>query len=587
MKNKTRIALAALLVLQLAIVASFLAQTPAPSRRVNPESGLVSRWTFNAKTRYVPAGGRPFYHDVHGSNELRSSMGAKTPASVLVAPGKVADGAQFSGQYLFTDGQRNLNFQTLTLQARIKPTAAGAPSASAPYLTGIIWKGNVTKQKSYGIRWLSTRQVQFVIAGSLGERAVTTKSAIALNVFTHIAATYDGAALRLYVNGVLNATSTASAGVLNAVKGPLLVGASASGSSSTSPSQVFPGVIDEVAIYNRALTDAEIGAAAAGDSDGDGVPDSTDNCPVDFNPDQADRDGDGIGDACDSTPNGDVDGDSVDDAIDNCPQVYNPDQADTDGDGVGDACDDSSMGDIDGDGVGDADNCPNVYNPDQTDTDGDGIGDACDYTPTGDLDNDGIDNTTDNCVDVPNMDQADTDGDGIGDACDPSPNGDPDNDGVDSSIDNCPTVYNPIQSDTDGDTIGDACDPTPNGDNDNDGIDNNADNCPDIANPDQADTDGDGLGNACDPTPNAPNCTFDTLNARVNAQPGLNAGEKNSLTVKLAAASRSLAQRNNTAATGQLQAFINEVDALKRSGRISSATAADWTRCAQALRPAS
>lgn len=37
----------------------------------------------------------------------------------------------------------------------------------------------------------------------------------------------------------------------------------------------------------------------ATDFDGDGVPDDTDNCPLDFNPDQVDTDGDGLGDACD------------------------------------------------------------------------------------------------------------------------------------------------------------------------------------------------------------------------------------------------------------------------------------------------
>ena len=45
----------------------------------------------------------------------------------------------------------------------------------------------------------------------------------------------------------------------------------------------------------------------------------------------------------------DSDGDGVPDSIDNCPHVANPDQKDTDGDGVGDACD----------------NCPTVYNPTQ------------------------------------------------------------------------------------------------------------------------------------------------------------------------------------------------------------------------------
>jgi len=47
----------------------------------------------------------------------------------------------------------------------------------------------------------------------------------------------------------------------------------------------------------------ELGGGGAGggggdDLDGDGVPDASDNCPLDFNPDQLDLDGDGIGDAC-------------------------------------------------------------------------------------------------------------------------------------------------------------------------------------------------------------------------------------------------------------------------------------------------
>ena len=37
----------------------------------------------------------------------------------------------------------------------------------------------------------------------------------------------------------------------------------------------------------------------AGDSDGDGFTDDVDNCPTDYNLDQADEDGDNIGDLCD------------------------------------------------------------------------------------------------------------------------------------------------------------------------------------------------------------------------------------------------------------------------------------------------
>jgi molecular chaperone DnaK len=40
------------------------------------------------------------------------------------------------------------------------------------------------------------------------------------------------------------------------------------------------------------------------DDDGDGIDNSSDNCPASANPDQADTDGDGLGDACDETPTG-------------------------------------------------------------------------------------------------------------------------------------------------------------------------------------------------------------------------------------------------------------------------------------------
>ncbi|GAB4030113.1 hypothetical protein GCM10028809_22470 [Spirosoma gilvum] len=86
------------------------------------------------------------------------------------------------------------------------------------------------------------------------------------------------------------------------------------------------------------------------DSDSDGIPDATDNCPFIFNPAQIDSDGDGVGDTCD-----------------NCVSVANPTQADSDYDGIGDACD----------------NCPSVSNHNQADSDHDGIGDVCDLCPNG------------------------------------------------------------------------------------------------------------------------------------------------------------------------------------------------------------
>ena len=66
----------------------------------------------------------------------------------------------------------------------------------------------------------------------------------------------------------------------------------------------FVGILDEIRIYSRALSETEIqelyNLSSVADSDGDGVPDDQDNCPNTPNPDQTDSDGDAIGDACEA-----------------------------------------------------------------------------------------------------------------------------------------------------------------------------------------------------------------------------------------------------------------------------------------------
>ncbi len=114
------------------------------------------------------------------------------------------------------------------------------------------------------------------------------------------------------------------------------------------------------------------------DSDGDGVPDSQDQCPNTPAGTNVDANG------CEIPAGSDSDGDGVDDSVDNCPNDANANQADTDGDGVGDACDATPNGDSDGDGVdNNSDNCPNDANADQADNDSDGLGNVCDPTPNG------------------------------------------------------------------------------------------------------------------------------------------------------------------------------------------------------------
>jgi hypothetical protein len=70
--------------------------------------------------------------------------------------------------------------------------------------------------------------------------------------WTHLSLTYDGSMLTLYRDGVAVATSTAS-GALQATTGDLQIGASEYG-------EFFKGLIDEVRVYNRPLSSAEVQA---------------------------------------------------------------------------------------------------------------------------------------------------------------------------------------------------------------------------------------------------------------------------------------------------------------------------------------
>ena len=79
------------------------------------------------------------------------------------------------------------------------------------------------------------------------------RAALAVNTWTHLALTYDGATLCLYVNGV-QVSSLARTGNLATSAHPLEIG------GDSIFGQYFQGTIDEVRIYNQALSLSEIHA---------------------------------------------------------------------------------------------------------------------------------------------------------------------------------------------------------------------------------------------------------------------------------------------------------------------------------------
>ena len=96
-----------------------------------------------------------------------------------------------------------------------------------------------------GIRWF---------LGGPNAGVSSGPSVLAINTLYHVAGVYNGAAVQLFVNGVLSATTNAT-GAINLASGQdsrLGKATAASGSAQ------FNGLLDDIRIYNRALTSAEI-----------------------------------------------------------------------------------------------------------------------------------------------------------------------------------------------------------------------------------------------------------------------------------------------------------------------------------------
>ncbi|HEY6730298.1 MAG TPA: LamG-like jellyroll fold domain-containing protein [Solirubrobacterales bacterium] len=133
----------------------------------------------------------------------------------------------------------------MTLEAWVKPT------------TNASWRTVMLKERGtndlvyalYSSNGSKPRAENFTGA----ENTAAGTAALALNAWSHLAATYDGTNLRFYVNGVL-VTTKATSGSMPNTANPLRIGGNAVWG------EYFSGLIDEVRIYNRVLSATEIGA---------------------------------------------------------------------------------------------------------------------------------------------------------------------------------------------------------------------------------------------------------------------------------------------------------------------------------------
>jgi hypothetical protein len=205
------------------------------ARSASAQTGPVAAYSFNE-------GSGPVVTDATGNGNTGTLNG------VAWTSGKFGGGLSFNGtsNWITVQSSSFLNLTTsMTLEAWVNPSALS------------VWRTVVMKESSNGLIYslyasdTSSHPSGFIRRTS--DVNATSTTALPLNTWTHLATTYDGATLRLFVNGV-QAASRAITGSIVTSSSPLRIGGNAVWG------EYFSGVIDEVRIYNRALTAAQIQA---------------------------------------------------------------------------------------------------------------------------------------------------------------------------------------------------------------------------------------------------------------------------------------------------------------------------------------
>ena len=129
----------------------------------------------------------------------------------------------------------------MTLEAWVNP------SSVTSRWRDVIYKGD----DNYYLEGTSDESGYPGGGGTFSPTPIFGTRALTANTWSHLALTYDGAMMRLYVNGV-QVSSRARTGTIQASANPLQIG------GDSIYGQYFQGMIDEVRVYNRALTATEI-----------------------------------------------------------------------------------------------------------------------------------------------------------------------------------------------------------------------------------------------------------------------------------------------------------------------------------------
>jgi len=196
--------------------------------------GLVAAYGFNEAAGLQVT-------DASGQGNVGTISGATRTTA-----GKFGGALSFDGTsaWVTVNDAASLDLTTgMTIEAWIKPSI----------LTS--WRSVVTKEAPDGLAYAlysgnnASRPAGYVHINR--DIAVSSTTAIVANAWTHLALTYDGATLRLFVNGVQVRTQSAP-GAAMTTAGALRIG------GNSVWGEYFKGLIDEVRIYNRPLAVGEI-----------------------------------------------------------------------------------------------------------------------------------------------------------------------------------------------------------------------------------------------------------------------------------------------------------------------------------------
>jgi hypothetical protein len=196
-------------------------------------SGLVAAYGFNEGSGTSSA-------DASGNGHPASLIGGPTWVT-----GHTGSGLSFNGTSSYASTNLVTNLSTWSISGWVRSPAA--PASGLP-------SGPIHRQANYQINWnhgtAAFRGTAAVRVGSVWYPA--SFGSLAANTWYYLAATYDGETLRAYTNGVLVTSNTAPSGPASSDPNPLTIGKNAA------VNQFFQGIVDDVRIYNRALTQAEI-----------------------------------------------------------------------------------------------------------------------------------------------------------------------------------------------------------------------------------------------------------------------------------------------------------------------------------------